>query len=142
MTQAERTDLSDRLMLDAAIKLIVERGVERTTLREVGENAGYSRGLAGHRFGNKSGLLEFIVRTVGEDWLTELKRGTRGVSGYKALAAAIDEHLKFCLEGFSSCADARSRPNGFSTTTLPCSAQPTLARCWATVSKSDGGIAR
>ena len=31
MTQAERTDLSDRLMLDSAVKLIVERGVERTT---------------------------------------------------------------------------------------------------------------
>lgn len=98
MTQAERSDLSDRLMLDAAVKLIVERGVERTTLREVGENAGYSRGLAGHRFGNKAGLLEFIVRTVGEDWLTELTRATRGLSGYGALAAAIDEHLKFCLD--------------------------------------------
>ncbi len=97
-TQAERTDLSDRLMLDSAVQLIVERGVERTTLREVGENAGYSRGLAGHRFGNKAGLLEFIVRTVGVDWLTELKGATRGKSGYQAVAAAIDEHLKFCLE--------------------------------------------
>lgn len=98
MTQAERTDLSDRLMLDAAVKLIVERGVEKTTLREVGENAGYSRGLAGHRFGNKAGLLEFIVRTVGEGWLRQLTRATQEVSGYRAVAAAIDEHLKFCLE--------------------------------------------
>jgi AcrR family transcriptional regulator len=98
MTQAERTEISDRLMLDAAVKLIVERGVERTTLREVGENAGYSRGLAGHRFGNKAGLLDFIVRTVGEDWLRQLTRATRGLHGYKALAAAIEEHLKFCLE--------------------------------------------
>jgi len=98
MTQAERTDLSDRLMLDAAVTLIVERGVERTTLREVGENAGYSRGLAGHRFGNKSGLLEFIVHTVGESWLKQLTRATSGAHGYKAVAAAIDEHLKFCLE--------------------------------------------
>ena len=97
-TQAERTEISDRLMLDAAVKLIVERGVERTTLREVGENAGYSRGLAGHRFGNKAGLLEFIVHTIGDEWLTELTRATRGLSGYKALAAAIDEHLKFCLD--------------------------------------------
>jgi len=98
MTQAERTDLSDRLMLDAAVKLIVERGVERTTLREVGENAGYSRGLAGHRFGNKAGLLEFIVQRVGEEWLRQLTRATSAASGYRAVAAAIDEHLKFCLE--------------------------------------------
>ena len=98
MTQAERTDLSDRLMLDSAVKLIVERGVERTTLREVGENAGYSRGLAGHRFGNKAGLLEFMVQRVGEEWLRQLTRATSGANGYKAVAAAIDEHLKFCLE--------------------------------------------
>jgi len=98
MTQTERTDLSDRRMLDAAIRLIVARGVEKTTLREVGENAGYSRGLAGYRFGNKAGLLEFIVRTIGEDWLAELKDATRGLAGFKAMAAAIDEHLKFCLD--------------------------------------------
>lgn len=98
MTQAERTDLSDRCMLEAAVALIVERGVEKTTLREVGENAGYSRGLAGYRFGNKSGLLEFIVRTIGEDWLEDLKAATSGKAGFEAMAAAIDEHLKFCLD--------------------------------------------
>ena len=98
MTQTERTDLSDRRMLEAAVKLIVAHGVERTTLKEVGENAGYSRGLAGYRFGSKAGLLEFIVRTIGEDWLEELTRTTHGLAGFDAMAAAIDEHLKFCLD--------------------------------------------
>lgn len=98
MTQAERTDLSDTRMLEAAVKLIVARGVEKTTLREVGENAGYSRGLAGYRFGSKAGLLEFIVRTIGEDWLEELTRATVKLTGYEAMAAAIDEHLRFCLD--------------------------------------------
>lgn len=98
LTQAERTDRSDRLMLDAAVKLLVERGVARTTLREVGENAGYSRTLASYRFGGKAGLLEFIVRTIGEDWLRELTRVTRGLNGYPAMAAATDEHLRFCLD--------------------------------------------
>jgi AcrR family transcriptional regulator len=97
-TQAERTDLSDRRMLEAAVKLIVANGVEKSTLREVGENAGYSRGLAGYRFGNKAGLLEFIVRTIGEDWLRDLTRATEGLTGYAAMASAIDEHLKFCLD--------------------------------------------
>jgi len=98
MTQAERTDLSDRRMLEAAVKLIVANGVEKTTLKEVGENAGYSRGLAGYRFGSKAGLLEFIVRTIGEDWLRDLTRATEGLHGYAAMAAAIDEHLRFCLD--------------------------------------------
>ena len=98
LTQAERTEISDRRMLDAAVKLIVRRGVGKTTLKEVGENAGYSRGLAGYRFGSKAGLLEFIVHSIGVEWLRELTRVTQGLSGYKAMAAAIDEHLKFCLE--------------------------------------------
>ncbi len=98
MTQAERTDLSDARMLEAAVELIVERGTDKTTLKEVGERAGYSRGLAGYRFGSKAGLFEFIVRTIGEYWLKELTRVTQGRSGFDALAAAIDEHLRFCTE--------------------------------------------
>ncbi|MFK7956382.1 MAG: TetR/AcrR family transcriptional regulator [Lysobacterales bacterium] len=98
MTHAQRTDLSDRRMLDAAIALIVERGTDKTTLKEVGERAGYSRGLAGYRFGSKAGLFEAIVRSVGEQWLTDLKRVTRGQSGLAAINAAVDEHCRFCLE--------------------------------------------
>ena len=80
-TQAERTDRSDRRMLQAAVKLIVANGVEKTTLKDVGENAGYSRGLAGYRFGSKAGMLAFIVRTIGEDWLKDLKRAVEGLEG-------------------------------------------------------------
>ena len=60
-TQAERTARSDAQMLDTAIKLICEYGTERTTLKAVGETAGYSRGLAGSRFGSKEGLMIFVV---------------------------------------------------------------------------------
>ena len=98
MSHAERTDLSDRRMLDSAIRLIVERGTDKTTLKDVGELAGYSRGLAGYRFGSKAGLFEFIVRSVGERWLSDLKRVTDGKTGYAAISAAVDEHCRFCIE--------------------------------------------
>ena len=98
MSHAERTDLSDRRMLDAAITLIVERGTDKTTLKEVGERAGYSRGLAGYRFGSKAGLFEAIVRAVGERWLADLKRVTADKTGLEAINAAVDEHCRFCLE--------------------------------------------
>ncbi len=98
MTQSERTDLSDQRMLDAAVALIVARGTAGTTLKEVGERAGYSRGLAGYRFGSKDGLFAFIVRAIGEYWLTELTRVTQGLCGFQALAAATDEHLRFCQD--------------------------------------------
>lgn len=98
MSQSERTDLSDQRMLDAAVTLIVERGPDKTTLKAVGELAGYSRGLAGYRFGSKAGLFEFIVRSIGEYWLRELTRVTANRIGIEAICAATDEHLRFCRE--------------------------------------------
>lgn len=97
-TQAERTALSDSLMLDAAVRLIVERGAEGTTLKEVGELAGYSRGLAGYRFGSKANLFSFIVRSVGEEWLHELGRAVEDKVGLDAITAATDAHYHFVLE--------------------------------------------
>jgi AcrR family transcriptional regulator len=97
-SHAERTDLSDTRMLDAAIALIVERGAEKTTLKEVGERAGYSRGLAGSRFGSKEGLFIFVVKSVGETWLLSLKQVTEGKSGIDAVTAAVDAHLEFILD--------------------------------------------
>ena len=98
LTQAQRTALSDRRMRDSAIELIVAQGTTAMSLKQVGEAAGYSRGLASQRFGSKDGLFSFIVRSVGEDWLAKLKQATQGRSGYGALCAATDEHLRFCLD--------------------------------------------
>lgn len=98
-TQAERTALSDARMLDAAVALICERGPAGTTLKAVGERAGYSRGLASYRFGNKGGLFAFIIRAVGERWLHELGRAVRGRVGIAAIDAATDAHYQFVVDG-------------------------------------------
>ena len=98
MTQVERSDLSDRLMRDAAIELIVAQGTAATTLKDVGEKAGYSRGLAGYRFGSKDALFSYIVHSLGEDWLQKLTAVTAGKVGYEAISAATDEHYRFCAQ--------------------------------------------
>lgn len=97
-TQAERTDLSDRRMRDSAIRLIVEQGTAATTLKDVGEQAGYSRGLAGYRFGSKNALFSYIVRSLGDDWLQQLTSVTAGKVGFEAICAATDEHYRFCVD--------------------------------------------
>lgn len=97
-SQVERTDLSDSRMLEAAIRLIVERGTDKTTLKDVGELAGYSRGLAGYRFGNKAGLFRFVVHSIGEEWLQSLKQATANKVGFNAIAAAVDAHYLICEE--------------------------------------------
>ncbi|MBO9642231.1 MAG: TetR/AcrR family transcriptional regulator [Pseudacidovorax sp.] len=65
MTQAERRALAERRILDAALELVARRGSVRMTLAEVGEAAGYSRGLPAHRFGSKTGLLQRVVLNIG-----------------------------------------------------------------------------
>ena len=98
-TQAERTALSDERMLSAAVGLICAKGTTRTTLKEVGEIAGYSRGLASHRFGTKDQLFTFIVRSVGESWLKELSTSVKDQVGLAAIEAAVDAHQTFISQG-------------------------------------------
>ena len=90
LTQAERTAISDRAMLDAAIELILEHGTEKTTLAMIGEKAGYSRGLATYRFGSKAGLYDTLCKSIGRNWLEYLKRGVDGKAGVDAMCAALD----------------------------------------------------
>ena len=71
LTQAERTALSDGRMLDAAIRLVGERGTHNTTLKEIGEMAGYSRGLASSRFGSKEALFEELLTQFNRRWKVE-----------------------------------------------------------------------
>ena len=98
-SHAERTALSDARMLDAAVSLIVTRGAAGTTLKEVGELAGYSRGLASVRFGNKAALFAFIVRSVGEEWLATLREAVRDQVGLPAILSATDAHYCFVRDG-------------------------------------------
>ncbi len=95
-THAERTELSDSRMFDACIKLVVEQGTEKTTLKAVGEMAGYSRGLAGARFKSKAGLFCFVIKRVAEYWRDAMESLTSDKIGYNAISAAVDAHYQFC----------------------------------------------
>jgi AcrR family transcriptional regulator len=97
-TQPERQAVSDAAMAAAAVALICERGAAATTLKDVGVRAGYSRGLAGYRFGSKAGLWGFLVRTIGEEWLAELRRAAAGTTGLQTVHAALDAHCAILVE--------------------------------------------
>jgi len=96
-TQAERTALSDQRMFEAAIRLIIERGTQKTTLKEIGELAGYSRGLANYRFGSKDGLMLELFARFDERWKEHLNSyisDKAGIAGIKAAADALRDFLK------------------------------------------------
>jgi AcrR family transcriptional regulator len=90
MTQAERTALSDSRMFEAAISLINERGTQKTTLKDIGEIAGYSRGLANYRFGSKDGLMLELFARFDTRWREHLGNYIKEQTGIKAVLAAAD----------------------------------------------------
>jgi len=97
-TQAERTEISDQRMFDVTVKLIVERGPAQTRLADVGVLAGYSRGLASHRFGSKDRLFNFVVLRLADMWLAKLKEVTSNKVGLAAIEQALDQHCQFCVD--------------------------------------------
>lgn len=95
LTQAERTAISDRAMLDAAIELILKHGIEKTTLQSIGEQAGYSRGLATYRFGSKAGLLDEVCKSISRRWLDFLNERVGKQIGIDAMCTALDSFFEF-----------------------------------------------
>jgi len=95
MTQAERTALSDKAMLEAAMALVLQHGTDKTTLAMIGEKAGYSRGLATYRFGSKGGLYDALCKSISHHWLEYLKHGVGDKVGVDAMCAALDTIYKF-----------------------------------------------
>ncbi|KAA0077204.1 TetR family transcriptional regulator [Mycolicibacterium sp. P9-64] len=83
--EVRRAEAEHRLIA-AAADLVGELGPSNVTLANVGERAGYSRGLATHHFGSKGALMQRLVEAVtqqfrdamfdldgAEDLITELR---------------------------------------------------------------------
>ena len=71
-TQAERRAQAEQALLDAAMVLFARRGVDQTSLADVGEQAGYSRGLVNHHFGSKAALVERLAQRSQLDFVNRL----------------------------------------------------------------------
>lgn len=63
-TQEERRSDAEHRLVAAAAELVGEVGPAKVTLANVGERAGYSRGLATHHFGSKGALMQRLVESV------------------------------------------------------------------------------
>ncbi|MFM6853192.1 MAG: TetR/AcrR family transcriptional regulator [Sphingopyxis sp.] len=63
-TQTQRRDESEQRLLVAAAQLIEAEGFSAVTFGRVGALAGYSRGLAAHKFGSKDGLVRAVIAFV------------------------------------------------------------------------------
>ncbi|MFE6051413.1 TetR/AcrR family transcriptional regulator [Kitasatospora sp. NPDC056446] len=100
-TQAERRARAESALIAAAARLIAERGSTGVTLAGVGEEAGFSRGLATHYFGSKAALLARIQ----DEALAEARAAA---APERSGAGAADELCGFargCLEGVRTPTD-------------------------------------
>ena len=88
-TQTERREEAERRLLDAALAIVARTGTVRLTLAEVGEAAGYSRGLPAHRFGSKSGLLRALVAHIHERFQAQLLAAPARQPGLDAIRGNI-----------------------------------------------------
>lgn len=88
-THAQRREQAEQRLLDAALAIVAQRGSMRLTLAEIGEAAGYSRGLPAHRFGSKAGLLRSLMAYIGERFKAEREGWPRRAPGLDAIRGTI-----------------------------------------------------
>lgn len=93
-SQAERRDESERRLIEAAAGLVVEHGIGAATFANIGERAGYSRGLVTQRFGSKQGLIEAMIGRLQVRLGALLEdRGLEGMSALDQVLANVDVFL-------------------------------------------------
>jgi AcrR family transcriptional regulator len=92
-TQKERRTEAERRLLEAAAEMIGEGGPAAVTLASVGKRAGYSRGLATHHFGSKSGLMQRVADAVAEDVRDAFGEGDRPASVMEELLLLVRTYI-------------------------------------------------
>ena len=97
-TQQQRKEESERRIIRAAIELFAEQGFMRTTLKEIGESAGYTGGLVSHRFGSKEGLLKAVVNSATRRFLNDQIRPAIEGPGVDTAEQALRNYIATYLE--------------------------------------------
>lgn len=92
-TQMERRAAAEARLLEAAREIVSRKGWVGMTLAEVGEAAGYSRGLAAHHFGSKPALLRALAAYINQNFMHELELGPPVDEGMASLLSFVEVYL-------------------------------------------------
>jgi AcrR family transcriptional regulator len=95
-TQSERTAASREAIVAAAIDVLGSEGHRALTNARLQEVSGHSRGLIGYHFGSRHGLLEAVIGSVRDDFLTDLVRSpdVESMPGLQATVQLVDTYLR------------------------------------------------
>ncbi|MEM7219721.1 MAG: TetR/AcrR family transcriptional regulator [Pseudomonadota bacterium] len=92
-TQRSRREDAEKALLDAAEQLITEQGLESTSLAQIGDLAGYSRGLVSHHFGSKSALFARLSERMQREFAGSIKV-ERHMNGLTTLLHVVDQYFR------------------------------------------------
>jgi AcrR family transcriptional regulator len=95
MSKAERSARSDAEIMRAAARLIARQGYGKTSLIQIGLEAGYSGALISNRFGSKEGLLRALLERITTRFNDDqIRPALAGRKGLEALCAVMDAYLR------------------------------------------------
>jgi AcrR family transcriptional regulator len=93
-SQRQRRSESERRILDAAVELVSQQGVERTSLAQIGDKAGTSRGLPGYLFGSKRELLRHLVIDLQGHWASVIGERPPQGTGVDEITNYVERYFK------------------------------------------------
>jgi AcrR family transcriptional regulator len=92
-SHAVRRDEAERRLLSAAAQLVANRGIDGLTLAEVGEAAGYSRGLPRHYFGKKNDLVSALATFIVDAFAHNLAKASSRTPGMESLLFSVEAYF-------------------------------------------------
>ena len=75
------------------MRLFAARGIDQTSLADIGEEAGFSRGLVNHHFGTKAALVERLAEQTQRRFIEKLP-ASDDADGIDTLVAIADAYLR------------------------------------------------
>ena len=78
------------LLLEAALKLFAEQGIEAVSIRAVNREAGLGPASVHYHFGTKDALLDAVLHTYGEAVIERIKRRAKELSDPSAKTSSCD----------------------------------------------------
>jgi len=85
-------------IIEIVAEMLATVGAERTTIREIARQSGYSRGFIEHYFHNKEELITKTIRWINERSLARAEKALNGKTGLQALRAFSELTLPMTRE--------------------------------------------
>jgi AcrR family transcriptional regulator len=86
-------------LLDLGVRLLADRSLDELSIDLLSEEAGVSRGLLYHYFGNKHAFHEAVVRRAADDLIAQTEPPARG-DPLERLQTSVTAYVEYVLANF------------------------------------------